>query len=302
MSEYQRRIVYLSEAQKDELFANGSITVDGVTIDYSDSDVYATPLDGPVASVNGKTGVVVLNAQDVGAYEKPATGIPASDLASGVIPTVPVQDVHVNGVSVVSGGVANVPTANASRLGAIMTSDVYGTTVATNGSGILMIVKATDSLIKTGTGSGAANRPIVPQNQHQATFYGLAKAAGDTTQSQSSNAVGTYTDSAKSAISQMLNSPVTITGSTPTITALPGVQYECGEVSTLDIILPNSGIVDVTFDSGSTPTSLTIAAPTGMTVEWDDDFDSTALDADTTYEVNFKMVGAKCLGVAGKWT
>lgn len=35
-------------------------------------------------------------------------------------------------------------------------------------------------------------------------FYGLAKAAGDTTQSASSNTVGAYTDDAKTAIRAML--------------------------------------------------------------------------------------------------
>jgi len=47
----------------------------------------------PVQSVNGKTGTVVLSASDVGAgtYSKPSGGIPASDLASGVIPTVPTK-------------------------------------------------------------------------------------------------------------------------------------------------------------------------------------------------------------------
>ena len=43
----------------------------------------------PVTSVNGATGAVVLDAADVGAYVKPSGGIPASDLAAGVIPTVP---------------------------------------------------------------------------------------------------------------------------------------------------------------------------------------------------------------------
>lgn len=38
----------------------------------------------PVQSVNGKTGVVVLSASDVGAYVKPATGIPKTDLSSAV--------------------------------------------------------------------------------------------------------------------------------------------------------------------------------------------------------------------------
>lgn len=211
-----------------------------------------------------------------------------------------VQDVQVNGVSVLSDGVANVPTANASRLGAIKVSEVYGTIVAANGSGILMISKASDSLIKTGTGPGSANRPIVPQNQHQATFYGLAKAAGSD-EKNSTLPVGQYTESAKSAISEMLNGSVAISGTTPTINALPGIQYVCGEVATLDITLPASGCVDVVFTSGATPTVLTITPPTSMTVEWENGFDSTALEADTVYELNIKMVGTKCLGVAGSW-
>lgn len=40
---------------------------------------------GDVSSVNGKTGAVVLIASDVGAYEKPATGIPLQDLKSDVV-------------------------------------------------------------------------------------------------------------------------------------------------------------------------------------------------------------------------
>lgn len=38
----------------------------------------------PVQSVNGKTGAVELTASDVGAYVKPATGIPETDLSSAV--------------------------------------------------------------------------------------------------------------------------------------------------------------------------------------------------------------------------
>lgn len=51
---------------------------------------------GAVDSVNGQTGTVVLTAADVGAgtYSKPSGGIPASDLAPGAIPTVPVQSVN----------------------------------------------------------------------------------------------------------------------------------------------------------------------------------------------------------------
>lgn len=37
------KIVYLSEVQKNELFTNGTITVNGQTITYSDNDLYVTP-------------------------------------------------------------------------------------------------------------------------------------------------------------------------------------------------------------------------------------------------------------------
>lgn len=39
---------------------------------------------GAVKSVNGKTGAVVLDAEDVGAYTKPTGGIPKTDLATAV--------------------------------------------------------------------------------------------------------------------------------------------------------------------------------------------------------------------------
>lgn len=91
---------------------------------------------------------------------------------------------------------------------------------------------------------------------------------------------------------------VTVTGTTPTITAMAGVRYVCGEVSTLDIMLPASGVVDVTFESGSTATVLTITPPSGVTVRWANGFDPTTLEADTTYELSI-MDG---LGVAIKWS
>ena len=205
-----------------------------------------------------------------------------------------VQDVQVNGVSVLDAqGVANVPVADANNVGVVKVNSSYGIKLAT--SGTLQTNYADNNAIKGGTNQYA---PIVPYKQDVSTFYALAKAAGDTTQSQSSNAVGTYTETAKSKISDMLSAPVPVTGSTPTITALSGIQYVCGEVSTLDITLPASGIVDVVFTSGSTPTVLTITPPTGVTVKWANGFDPTALDANTTYELNIK----DGLGVAGSWS
>jgi len=95
------------------------------------------------------------------------------------------------------------------------------------------------------------------------------------------------------------NPVVSVSGSTPSITALPGIRYVCGEVTTLDITLPDSGIVDVVFTSGSTPAVLTVTPPTGQTVKWANGFDPTQLEADTVYEINV-MDGE--FGVVGAWT
>ncbi len=204
-----------------------------------------------------------------------------------------IEDVQVNGQSVVTDGVADIP------IGAQNTYGVFK--LGNNGNGIqlfngdLTIYSAPDYLIKLGS---ASFTPIAPLMQHQSTFYGLAKAAGADMKDIVSTTVGTYPEAQKSAISQMLNGSVSVTGSTPSITALPGIRYVCGEVTTLDITLPTSGIVDVVFESGSTATTLTITPPTGQTLKWAGGFDPTSLDADTTYEINI----ADGLGVAASWT
>lgn len=43
MSDYVRKIVYLSESAKNTLFTNGSVTVGGVTVTYNEDDIYVTP-------------------------------------------------------------------------------------------------------------------------------------------------------------------------------------------------------------------------------------------------------------------
>jgi hypothetical protein len=117
----------------------------------------------------------------------------------GTTPTVPVQDVQINGTSIVENGVANVPVASPTEFGVTKATGSYGIGIRNDGG--LSIIRATTGQIKSGT-SGTA--PITTYVQHESTFYGLAKSAGDTTQSQSSNAVGTYTEDAKIAIQKML--------------------------------------------------------------------------------------------------
>lgn len=201
-----------------------------------------------------------------------------------------VSDVQVDGTSIVSDGVAEIPIASVNQLGLVQKVNPARDGINISNDGTLAIYSASLGHIKTGTAAGI---PITPSNQHQSTFYGLAKASGDTTQSASSNAVGAYTETAKSKISDMLNGSVSVNGTTPTITALSGVRYICGEVSTLDITPCVSGICDIVFTSGSTATVLTLP----NTVKFPDgDF---VPEADTTYEINI-MDGV--YGAVMTWT
>lgn len=168
-----------------------------------------------------------------------------------------VSDVQINGVSIASNNVANVPLATSSIPG-VITADANNGVAASNGG--LFISPPTSEQIKTGN---YTRKPIVVSNQHESTFYGLAKAAGDTTQSQSNNAVGNYTPEAKAAIKEMLGitegmNIVTVTGTTPSIQASSNTQYLCGEILSLNFTPSATGICDVIFTSGSTPTVLTL--------------------------------------------
>ena len=188
----------------------------------------------------------------------------------------PVDDVQINGTSIVENGVANVPIASSQNFGVVKVYHANGLTV--NYSDKQLIVnEASDAQVKNGA---SGHRPITAGLQDKSTFYGLAKAAGDTTQSQSSNAVGNYTEDAKSKISEMLGGSVSVSGTTPTIVAKSGIRYVCGEVATLDFTPSASGICDVVFTSGSTPTVVTLPS----TVKFPDG--SFTAEADTTYEIN----------------
>lgn len=123
-----------------------------------------------------------------------------------------VTDVQVNGTSVVTDGMANVPIAGSNSVGVGRFDSSYGVAINPNNNGLVYLSNA-NNLTKSGTNGYKA---IVPSIQHEAAFYGLAKAAGDTTQSASSNAVGTYTDEAKAAIQSMLgiSSATTLAGMT----------------------------------------------------------------------------------------
>ena len=274
-------------------------TVDG--IEYNQAFPYACVRKGEQGETGATPDLTIGTVQTLPAGSQATASITGTDeepvlnlgLPKG--DTGDVSDVQINGASIVdTQGVANVPIAGANVLGLVKKVNPAndGINLATDGT--LQIYRAPDAYVKTGT---ALSTPIVPGTQHLSAFYGLAKAAGSD-EKNSTLALGTYTENAKSAISTMLNAPVEVTGTTPTITAKSGIQYICGEVATLDITLPDSGIVDVVFTSGATATVLTVTPPTGQTVRWANGFDATALEANTVYEINI----LNGLGVAQTWS
>lgn len=185
-----------------EKFGSGNIT-----IDLSD---YATKSELPDVS---------------GFYTKPSGGIPASDLAdiyltshqdiSGKVnstdlatvatsgsytdlsntPTIP--DIQINNSSIVSNGVASIPLATTNDYGLVKIGEGLEFTSSNNK---LRIASAGSGTIKAG---GSTTYPVVPAHQHEAVFYGLAKAAG-VDMKNSENPVGTYTAEAQTAIQAML--------------------------------------------------------------------------------------------------
>ena len=192
-----------------------------------------------------------------------------------------VDDVQIDGTSILSNGVANIPITSTSTFGVVKIGDGLYKKTSNNA---IAVNTASVAHCKAGT-SVVSFAPV--SNHHAATFYGLAKAAGDTTQSASSNEVGQYTDNAKASIKSMLGivdgstGTVSVSGTTPAITAVENTRYVCGEVSTLSFTPPVSGISIVRFTSGTTAAVLTLPS----TVKFPEWFDATSLEADTIYEI-----------------
>ena len=191
------------------------------------------------------------------------------------IPDVPVQDVQVDGTSVLdANGVAEIPMANGLTAGVVIidTSNQTGVQIRNNK---LMLRPATLGDIKASWGEA---KPLTPPLQNASTFYGLAKASGDTTQSQSSNTVGTYTPEAKGAIQKMLGVSDLIATEENDLTA--SKPYAIGDIFTANgklykataaiaqdaaIILPDG--VGANCEETNLVDSITETAPTESTAQ-----------------------------------
>lgn len=75
---------------------------------------------------------------------------------------------------------------------------------------------------------------------------------------------------------------VNLSGTQITQVGADNTMYMCGELTELTFTAPAVGITGIRFTSGTTPTVLTISGVTS----WMFDFDPTALEASTTYEIN----------------
>ena len=118
----------------------------------------------------------------------------------------------------------------------------------------------------------------------------LAGKASTATATTSADGLMSSADKAKL---DMVGSVVTVSGTAPVITAVSGVRYVCGEVATLDFTPCATGICDVVFTSGSTPTVVILP----NTVKFSDG--SFTAEANKTYEINI-LDGV--YGVVMSWT
>lgn len=126
------------------------------------------------------------------------------DEAISQIPTGSVDDVQINGTSVITDGVAQIPVMSQFAYGvAKLLNDIsYGIRLSTISgiSDVLTTAPATADEIKRGA---STYKPITPSVQHYAIFYGLALAAGHNERT-STLPVGQYSEEAKTAIRTML--------------------------------------------------------------------------------------------------
>jgi hypothetical protein len=85
---------------------------------------------------------------------------------------------------------------------------------------------------------------------------------------------------------------VAVDGTTPTITAAPGIRYECGTVTELSFTPSSSGLCEVVFTTGSNPTDPVLPSTVRMPDWW------TGVEANRTYDL---MVLNGTLGMVTSW-
>ena len=134
--------------------------IEQAVADYLDEH----PVQAPVTSVNSKIGDVVLDASDVGAYEKPNTGIPKTDLSSDVQASLNRADTALQSAPVTSvNSKTGAVTITAQELGAL-TSESDPVFSASPAAGITSqdITDWNNKSDFSGSYTDLTNKPIIP--------------------------------------------------------------------------------------------------------------------------------------------
>lgn len=102
-------------------------------------------------------------------------------------------------------------------------------------------------------------------------------------------------DVARNAVDEIVNNEITVSGSTPSITAVAGKRYVCSAsaVTTLSFTPCQSGLCEVIFTSGATATTLTIPSGVKMPSWW------TGVQANRVYDL---MILNGLYGAVMSWT
>lgn len=250
---------YHDDTKQDKLIAGENITIE--------NNVISSTNGGAVDSVNGKTGAVVLNADDVGALPN-TTKIPTktSDLTND------------------SGYVKNTDYADDSKFGVVKTNYNYG--IQTE-NGVLYINRASAAQIM----ARHQWAPITPKNLDLALKLGMCDGVGEAwTEDEQKSArarMGIDLSNKADKIEVIENADVT--------ELQPNKYYKWGEVTSLSLTLgmPVDGILNeymFEFISGATPTTLTLPD----TIKWET---IPTIEANKKYQISIVNNIALIVGV-----
>ena len=252
------------------LDANGNLTDSG-----SKASDFATAAQGAKADT---------------AYQKPSNGIPASDLASGVIPSVPVTDVTVGGTSVVSNGTAAIP-----AIPSVPVQDVTvgGTSVVSSGTAAIPAIPdavEANPTVPSGTTPATLQNVKVGNNYYSVPQGSSVPLSTDVAADKNDNTKASTPKSVYDAINPACT--IDTTTASVSVALAPNKTYKyllSTGVTSLAFTLatPADAAIDniyrIKFKSGSTPTSVTW--PSGVLYA---NGEVPTIEADCTYEVTIE--------------
>ena len=266
--------------------------IEQAVADYLDEH----PVQAPVTSVNSKIGAVVLNADDVGAlpdtttaadlgaYVKPNTGIPKTDLSTAVQTSLnkadtALQSAPVTSVNTKTGAVvltASDVGAYAKPSGGIPKTDLTASVQTSLNKADTALQSAPVTSVNSKTGAVALNALDV--GAMPASYVAPVTSVNGQTGVVTLSIPDEVADLSDAADYQKVIEVITKTSSDTSATLTADKFYVWPEMSALTVTVTATGMYAFRFTSGATPTTLTV---TGATMP-----DSFTVEASKTYEVN----------------